>query len=74
MVHRGCEFKIKSEGAIAMMIRQLIYLVLGGFLLSGCGDQFWCGDDGCSKRCNSQRCINSDGQWGYEAAKLNWLD
>ncbi len=57
-----------------MMIRQLIYLVLGGFLLSGCGDQFWCGDDGCSKRCNSQRCINSDGQWGYEAAKLNWLD
>lgn len=56
-----------------MMIRQVICLVFAAILLAGCGDQFWCGDDGCSKRCSSKRCINTDDRWGYEAAKLNWF-
>jgi hypothetical protein len=31
-----------------MKIYQVITVVFGVFLLSGCGDQFWCGEDGCS--------------------------
>ena len=51
-------------GARIMRIVQVFLVVLGVFLLSGCGDQFWCGEDGCGKRCTSQRCINSDDSLG----------
>ena len=30
-----------------MRFNQVIAVVLGALLMSGCGDQFWCGDDGC---------------------------
>ncbi len=30
-----------------MRIHQVIAIVLGVFFISGCGDQFWCGEDGC---------------------------
>jgi hypothetical protein len=52
--------KLVFGGAKIMRIRQVFLVVLGVFLLSGCGDQFWCGDDGCSKRCTAERCINSN--------------
>lgn len=31
-----------------MKLSKVILIVLGTVLLSGCGDQFWCGDDGCN--------------------------
>jgi len=31
-----------------MKINQVIVVVLAVLLLSGCGDQVWCGDDGCN--------------------------
>ena len=31
-----------------MKIKKIILVVLGTLLLTGCGDQFWCGDDGCN--------------------------
>jgi len=31
-----------------MKINLVIVIVLGALLLSGCGDQVWCGDDGCN--------------------------
>lgn len=30
-----------------MRFIQVIVVVSGVFLISGCGDQFWCGEDGC---------------------------
>jgi hypothetical protein len=66
MVHRMCGVKklVSGGGARIMRIVQVFLVVLGVFLLSGCGDQFWCGEDGCGKRCTSQRCINSDDSLG----------
>jgi hypothetical protein len=31
-----------------MRINQVITVVLGLLLMSGCGDQVWCGENGCS--------------------------
>lgn len=31
-----------------MKRKQLIVLLLGVLLISGCGDQVWCGEDGCN--------------------------
>ncbi|MBS3954515.1 MAG: hypothetical protein KGZ88_16310 [Methylomicrobium sp.] len=31
-----------------MKITKAIFVILGTLLLSGCGDQFWCGEDGCN--------------------------
>ncbi|WFP49702.1 hypothetical protein PL263_16575 [Methylomonas sp. EFPC3] len=31
-----------------MKSSKTILLVLVAFLVSGCGDQWWCGDDGCN--------------------------
>ena len=31
-----------------MKLSKVILVVLGVVLLTGCGDQFWCGDDGCN--------------------------
>lgn len=30
-----------------MRVIQIIAVVMGALLMSGCGDQFWCGEDGC---------------------------
>ena len=31
-----------------MRIKHVIAVVLGVLVLSGCGDQIWCGENGCS--------------------------
>jgi hypothetical protein len=31
-----------------LKVNKSIFVVLGLLLLSGCGDQMWCGDDGCN--------------------------
>lgn len=31
-----------------MRTKYIIAVVLGMLVLSGCGDQFWCGENGCS--------------------------
>ena len=33
-----------------MRIIQVIVVVMGVLLMSGCGDQFWCGEDGCTSK------------------------
>jgi len=56
----GLNKLVSGGGTKIMRIRQVFLVVLGVFLLSGCGDQFWCGEDGCSNTCNSQKCIYND--------------
>ncbi len=44
-----------------MRINRLVTVVLGALLMSGCGDQFWCGEDGCrGKRIASASTVQVD--------------
>ena len=38
-----------------MRINLVTAVVLGGVLISGCGDQVWCGENGCGPDGNANR-------------------
>lgn len=37
----------RTEETKVMRINQVIAIVFGALLISGCGDQVWCGENGC---------------------------
>ena len=53
----GCVIKItKNRGDKIMRINLVTAVVLGGgLLISSCGDQVWCGENGCGSDSNANR-------------------
>lgn len=44
-----------------MRINRVVTVILGALLMAGCGDQFWCGEDGCrGKRIASASRVHED--------------
>ncbi|OQW79214.1 MAG: hypothetical protein BVN35_02420 [Proteobacteria bacterium ST_bin11] len=41
-------FQIKLTGYKNMKLNKAMLLVIATLFISGCGDQWWCGEDGCN--------------------------